>query len=114
MKQKTTYTLRSLITELFCKVHNNDMDIPEAVDALMRLIEGDVTLPTEETPTSKIEPLFEKGIVPILTHCEIQEIRPTGSGGWRYFIYDKKHTYSTGWLTEDDLIKKIAKHKSKA
>ena len=111
MKEKATYTLRSLITELFCKVHSNEMDIPEAVESLMKMIEGGVTLPTEEIPKSKIEPLFEIGTVPVMGYCEIQEIRPRRTGGWRYFVYNKKHTYSTGWMTEDELIRRIEQEK---
>lgn len=112
MKEKTTYTLRSMITELFCRVHSNEIDIPEAVDALMLLIEGGVRMPNDEVIVhSKIEPLFQIGVVPVMTYCEIQEIRPSSNGGWRYFIYNKKHTYSTGWITEDELIKKISLEK---
>lgn len=114
MKQRITYSLKSLVTELFCKVHNDEMSIPDAVDALMGLIEGDVKLPTEEEIVhSKVDPLFMVGVVPVMEYCEIQEIRPKRSGGWKYFVYNKKHTYSTGWVSEDELIKKISLEKEK-
>lgn len=114
MKDKTTYTLRSMITELICRVHSNEIDIPEAVNALLSLIEDGEMLPDNEVIVhGKVEPLFQTGVVPIMGHCEIQEIRPTSTGGWKYFVYNKKHTYSTGWITEDELIKKISLEKEK-
>ena len=113
MKKKTTYTLRTLITELFCKVHNNEMDIPEAVEQLMALIEGDVTLPEEDTPNSKIDPLFKKGNVPLMDGCSIQETKTTKNGGYKYFILNSKSVYGCGWVSEDELIKRIVKLQKK-
>lgn len=111
MKDKITQSLRSLVTEMFCKVHSNELEIPEAVERMMILVESDFSELKEEKrfTNHKVDPLFQKGKLPIeeLSHCSIQEIKPMENGGYKYFIFNSYNSYASGWLTEDELIERI-------
>lgn len=117
MKDKIVQSLRSLVTEMFCKVHSDEMEIPEAVERIMVLIESDFSELKEEKKfkNHKVEPLFQEGRMPVdeFKHCFIQEIKPTPNGSYKYFIYNSYNTYGSGWLTEDELIDKIKKAQKK-
>lgn len=60
------------------------------------------------TPT----PIFEKGNVPVLYACEIQD-RKYDNGQWKYFICNRYSAYGSGWIYEDDLIERISKEQKR-
>ena len=103
-------SVKSQITEIIIKAHSDKITIPEAVENIMEHMKIDlVQEENNDTKSIIVDPLFEKGPLPVdeLKHCVIQEIQQTRSGNYRYFIHDKYNSYGSGWLSEDDLIKKI-------
>lgn len=107
-------SLKSLITEIIIKAHSNEIKIPEAVEKIIKLMKTDVVEKERKTELSKtVDPLFEKGPLPLneLSYCEIQKIKQTENGNYKYFIHNKYNSYGSGWITEDDLIKKLVNAK---
>jgi len=114
MTDKTNKPVKSLVNELFRKVYSNEMKIPDAVDSVIFLIENSSMNSEKNESNSDIDPLFSKGSLPVdeLKHIVIQNIKEVENGNYMYFIHNLYNPYTSGWISEDNLIEKINKSKN--
>jgi hypothetical protein len=109
-------TIKSIINDLFCKVYNNEIEIPKAVASVLSLINNNTNENNNYVKKNNtIDPLFSTGPLPTteLSHCIIQSIQEIDDNNYSYFIHNTYNPYSSGWITEDELIKKIIIEKEK-
>jgi hypothetical protein len=66
---------------------------------------------TNTTHSAAVQPIFNKGKVPKLEHCEIQDMRyDQAERQWKYFIRNNYNPWGSGWGTEDFIIQQIKEH----